>query len=106
MEERAIEPTVAEGLGQARPERLTEAQAVALEELQAALDAGGFQPFLLQGVTGSGKTEVYLRAAEHALRAGQGALVLVPEIALTPQLVGRFRSRFGRARGGAALGLK
>jgi primosomal protein N' (replication factor Y) len=97
VEERAVEPTVAEGLGQVRPERLTEAQAAALAELEGALDAGGFQPFLLQGVTGSGKTEVYLRAAEHALARGGGALVLVPEIALTPQLVGRFRSRFGSA---------
>jgi primosomal protein N' (replication factor Y) (superfamily II helicase) len=97
MEERAVEPTVAEGLGQVRPERLTGAQSAALEELERALDAGGFKPFLLQGVTGSGKTEVYLRAAEHALARGGGALILVPEIALTPQLVGRFRSRFGSA---------
>ena len=95
VEERAVEPTVADGLGQVRPERLTDAQAAALAEIEGALDAGGFQPFLLQGVTGSGKTEVYLRAAEHALARGGGALVLVPEIALTPQLVGRFRSRFG-----------
>src|SRR5215470_18744971 len=97
VEERPVEPTVAEGLGQVRPERLTDAQSAALDELQRALDAGGFQPFLLQGVTGSGKTEVYLRAAEHALARGGGALILVPEIALTPQLVGRFRSRFGSA---------
>ncbi|MGZ6132826.1 MAG: replication restart helicase PriA [Myxococcaceae bacterium] len=95
VEERAIEPTVAEGLGQVRPDRLTDAQGAALAELQGTLDTGGFHPFLLQGVTGSGKTEVYLRAAEHALSRGGGALVLVPEIALTPQLVGRFRSRFG-----------
>jgi primosomal protein N' (replication factor Y) len=50
---------------------------------------------LLHGVTGSGKTEVYLQALQHALDKGQGAIVLVPEIALTPQTVDRFRSRFG-----------
>ncbi|MBX7113082.1 MAG: primosomal protein N' [Myxococcaceae bacterium] len=86
---------VREGLAQHRPAKLTEEQAAAVKVLTQAVDAGGFAPFLLQGVTGSGKTEVYLRLVEHALGAGKGALVLVPEIALTPQLVGRFRSRFG-----------
>jgi primosomal protein N' (replication factor Y) len=89
--------TVREGLQQGRHAALTPGQAQAVERLRAALDGGGFQPFLLHGVTGSGKTEVYLQAAEHALALGKGVLILVPEIALTPQLVGRFRSRFGDA---------
>ncbi|MEN9799208.1 MAG: hypothetical protein RL653_2904 [Pseudomonadota bacterium] len=89
--------TVREGLQQGRPAALTPGQAQAVERLRGALDGGGFQPFLLHGVTGSGKTEVYLQAAEHALSLGKGVLILVPEIALTPQLVGRFRSRFGDA---------
>ncbi len=80
---------------------LTADQERALESLAAALaerrPPGGDRPAqrLLQGVTGSGKTEVYLRAAAIALEQGRGAIVLVPEIALTPQIVGRFLERFG-----------
>jgi primosomal protein N' (replication factor Y) (superfamily II helicase) len=73
----------------------TQAQASALREVTAALDARTFAPFLLHGVTGSGKTWVYLEAIAHARAQGFGALALVPEIALTPQLAGRFRARFG-----------
>jgi primosomal protein N' (replication factor Y) len=71
---------------------LSEEQAAAVSAIDGS--AGRFAPFLLYGITGSGKTEVYLHAVEHALRRGQRALVLVPEIGLTPQLVGRFRERF------------
>ncbi len=95
LEEQVLQPGVREGLQQGRPAQLTPEQAAAGATLEAALDAGGFKPFLLHGVTGSGKTEVYLRAVEHARTLGKGSLILVPEIALTPQLVGRFRSRFG-----------
>ncbi|HEX9573336.1 MAG TPA: primosomal protein N' [Myxococcales bacterium] len=75
--------------------RETAAQSAALVELRAALDARAYAPFLLDGVTGSGKTHVYLEAIAHARAQGRGALALVPEIALTPQLAGRFRARFG-----------
>jgi primosomal protein N' (replication factor Y) len=63
--------------------------------LEPALQQGGFNAFLLHGVTGSGKTEVYLRAIEEVLRQGKEALVLVPEISLTPQTIARFRGRCG-----------
>jgi primosomal protein N' (replication factor Y) (superfamily II helicase) len=82
--------------GEAPPQRLSEAQETVLRRVTAALDGGGGH-FLLYGATGSGKTEVYLRAAAAALERGLGTIVLVPEIALAPQTVGRFRARFGEA---------
>lgn len=84
----------AAGGGEA-PAVLTRAQSDALMVLRAALASESFAPFLLHGVTGSGKTEVYIRLIEAALAAGRGAIVLVPEISLTPQLVGRFTRRLG-----------
>ena len=72
----------------------TPAQAAVLEQLLPAVAARSFAPFLLWGATGSGKTEVYLRAAEIALRDGRGVLYLVPEIGLTPLLVSRLEARF------------
>lgn len=80
-----------------RPERLTAGQRDALAAIDAAREAGQGDVVLVDGVTGSGKTEVYLEAIERSLLAGRGALVLVPEISLTAQTVGRFRSRFGDA---------
>jgi primosomal protein N' (replication factor Y) len=74
---------------------LNPSQQAAFEHIREAIGARRFQTFLIHGVTGSGKTEVYLTAIETALEAGRGALLLVPEIALTPQMAGQFFSRFG-----------
>jgi primosomal protein N' (replication factor Y) len=79
---------------ESEPTSLTVEQEAALAEVVGALDGDGGR-FLLYGATGSGKTEVYLRACAAALERGRGAIVLVPEIALTPQAVGRFSARFG-----------
>ena len=86
------------------PPKLNSDQEKVVQILYAELDSMSEKkssplPFLLHGVTGSGKTEVYLRAIEQALALGKSALVLVPEIALTPQTVERFRSRFETAMG-------
>ncbi len=77
------------------PPNLTAAQQKALAAVVPTLGAGEYAPFVLHGVTGSGKTEVYLRAIAETLRLGQRAVVLVPEISLTPQLASRFHGRFG-----------
>ncbi len=94
---RAVKAPSHPQVGVARPEppELTAEQRRALAPLLDALHSGGARQLLLDGVTGSGKTEIYLRAAGAALAQGRGAIVLVPEIALTPQIVARFRERFG-----------
>jgi primosomal protein N' (replication factor Y) len=74
---------------------LTDEQSAALAHLERAAAAQAFRTVLLHGVTGSGKTEVYLRLAHAVVASGRRVLVLVPEIALTPAAVGRFRARFG-----------
>ncbi|MEO5350073.1 MAG: primosomal protein N' [Magnetococcus sp. YQC-3] len=76
------------------PPTLTQEQAEQMRPLEVALRIRQFAPFLLHGVTGSGKTELYFRAVDHTLTQGRQALLLVPEIALTPQLIQRYRNRF------------
>jgi primosomal protein N' (replication factor Y) (superfamily II helicase) len=85
------QPALRESLeGEAEPEALTASQEEAVRRI---VEGGG--PYLLYGATGSGKTEVYLQACAAALERGLGSIVLVPEIGLTPQALGRFRARFG-----------
>jgi primosomal protein N' (replication factor Y) len=88
-------PDALNGFPSERIASLTDAQSAALERLSGSLETKRYEAFLLFGVTGSGKTRVYIEAIERALSLGRTALVLVPEIALTPQLWGRFRAAFG-----------
>jgi primosomal protein N' (replication factor Y) len=90
---RSLEPAAAIGRTDA-PLTLTPEQQTALESILKGIASGVFSPFLLHGVTGSGKTEVYIHAITEAIRRGGRVLYLVPEIALTPQLVGRLEHRF------------
>ena len=93
--ERAGRPAQADTYPGKQELELTPEQNSALHEILSAIASPDIHPsFLLQGVTGSGKTEIYLRATEEAIRRGRQAIILVPEIALTPQTVRRFVSRF------------
>ena len=89
--EHGLAAETAEGAFQPNPD-----QRAVLEKIDAALDAHRSETFLLHGITGSGKTEVYIRAIERVISFGRQAIVLVPEISLTPQTRRRFRARFDR----------
>ena len=96
VEVRVDDPFAAPDPGHAVPDLSAEQSEVAAT-LVGAVEAGGFAPFLLDGVTGSGKTEVYFEAIAAAIRAGRQSLVLLPEIALTEPFLKRFAERFGVA---------
>lgn len=94
-EERLRDPFATRSFPHVEPHELNPEQEEALRAVRERMDAGGGGVVLLHGITGSGKTEVYLHAIEHALARSRSALVLVPEIALTPQMVQRFKGRLG-----------
>ncbi|MBV9769644.1 MAG: primosomal protein N', partial [Bryobacterales bacterium] len=93
----ALEPEAPTGVlnSTAPPRTLNPHQLEAYQQIEAALRGSQFQAFLLEGVTGSGKTEVYLKSIDAAIALGRSALLLVPEIALTPAVAGQFFHRFG-----------
>ncbi len=91
----AVSGLATEGKPSAHQHLLNEAQTEALATIAAALERGDFHPYLLYGITGSGKTAVYVAAMQRALRAGKNALLLVPEIGLTPAMAGEMFQAFG-----------
>lgn len=105
IEEEAVhrDPAGTEAFAPTSALQLNEEQAAALQYINSVFDAGRTHPILLQGVTGSGKTEVYLQAAQRAMEQGKGVLILVPEISLTPQTMARFKGRFASAPGSVAI---
>jgi primosomal protein N' (replication factor Y) (superfamily II helicase) len=87
-------PLVNEEYFQTKPKQLNSEQTEALKKIKGSIEADRFETHLLHGVTGSGKTEIYLQAIDAILKRGKAAIMLVPEISLTPQTIERFRSRF------------
>ncbi len=87
-------PLINEEYFQSKPKPLNGDQEAAFAKIVKSLDANKFETHLIHGVTGSGKTEIYLQAIERTLKAGKGTIMLVPEISLTNQTIERFRSRF------------
>ena len=94
-EKRVLRNSYARPVAAGESLQLTAEQQLAVDAINKAIDSNKQETFMLQGITGSGKTEVYLRAAAHAVDAGKQVLMLVPEIALTAQLVKRFQAWFG-----------
>ncbi|MCD6352758.1 MAG: primosomal protein N' [Proteobacteria bacterium] len=88
------DPLIDKNFALPSPPQLTREQAEVLKKIVPKIKKGEYTPFLLHGVTGSGKTEVYLEAVEATLKTGRGAIVLVPEISLTPQFIASFQKRF------------
>lgn len=87
-------PLVDEEYFRTQPKELNASQKEAFDKIAKTIETNRFETHLLHGVTGSGKTEIYLQAIELALQKGKGAIMLVPEISLTPQTIERFKSRF------------
>jgi len=89
------DPYASRSFAETEPLKPTPEQGKTLQRLRKAITGSKFETFLLHGVTGSGKTEVYLQAIDYCIKSGKQAIVLVPEISLTPQMVERFKGRFG-----------
>ena len=90
------DPTAADMIHASKVVQLNVEQQAALDQINAQIVRKNAKTFLLEGITGSGKTEVYLHAIAECLKNNKSALMLVPEIALTPQMVNQVKSRFGK----------